>query len=80
MTTSAKLSCPFCAATNDDLKLIEIDSAQYAVCCEGCGGIGPNDGSEAGAVALWNGAARAAFYGADAPRRQSEAKEERVAA
>lgn len=57
MNTEALMSCPFCGAAEDDLHIIEIDSAQWAVDCKSCGAVGPNDWDQARAAQLWNGSA-----------------------
>lgn len=50
-------TCPFCGASGDDLHVIEIDTAQWAVTCNCCEAIGPSDSREGVAVEMWNGAA-----------------------
>jgi len=51
------MACPFCGADGEDLVMLEIDAAQYAVTCDCCAGIGPSDALRDRAVMLWNGSA-----------------------
>ena len=53
--------CPFCGATHEQLRTIEIDAGNWAVVCDVCEAIGPSDAEPARAVALWGGAAREAL-------------------
>lgn len=52
-----KLSCPFCGAHDDELVMMELDTAAHAVTCNCCGAVGPQDTDSEHAKALWNGAA-----------------------
>lgn len=57
MNTEPLMSCPFCGAAEDDLRTIQIDSAQWAVTCHCCEAIGPTDADSTRAAMLWNGSA-----------------------
>lgn len=62
------MSCPFCGADGNELKLIEIDAANWAVSCDCCQAVGPSDMDPASAAQMWNGAAIKALGRVALPR------------
>jgi len=59
MTDTAIACCPFCG--DADPAIDEVDSGCWAICCNGCGCIGPIENydnakqSPERAILLWNG-------------------------
>lgn len=53
--------CPFCGATHEQLRSVEVAAGNWAVCCDVCEGIGPTDTDPLRASQLWGGAARRAL-------------------